>query len=161
MPSNKFSEIYDTYGPQVFRICMGYVGDRVEAQDLVQETFINVWKGLSKFRHDAKLSTWIFKIATNNCLRHLEKSKRIQKTELPPNLEALSEPEENAKLAFLYSCIAELEETDRLLISLTLEELPQIEIADIVGISITNVRVKIHRIKAALTLKFKNHGEFE
>lgn len=161
MPFDQFSEIYDNYGPQVFRICMSYVNDRVEAQDLVQETFINVWKGLPKFRHEAKLSTWILKIATNNCLRHLEKSKRMLTIEFPPNFIAISEPEESTRLTFLYSCISDLEETDRILLSLTLEELPQIEIADIVGISVTNVRVKIHRIKAALTLKFKHHGEFE
>ncbi len=140
---------------------MGYVNDRAEAQDLVQETFINVWKGLAKFREEAKLSTWIFKIATNNCLRQLEKSKRIQTTTFPADLAAFPEPEENARLTFLYKCISELEEIDKILISLKLEEVPQEEIAEITGMSLTNVRVRTHRIKTALTLKFRDHGEIE
>lgn len=160
MPSDRFSEIYDIYGPQVFRICMGYVNDRAEAQDLVQETFINIRRGLPTFRQEARLSTWIFRIATNNCLRHLERSKRLPTTELSPNITAIPVPEKDPKLAFLYKCISELEETDRVIISLLLEEVPQLEIAEIVGISLVNTRVKIHGIKAALAIKFKKHGEF-
>jgi RNA polymerase sigma-70 factor (ECF subfamily) len=61
----------------------------------------------------------------------------------------------------LYACIAELRETDRIIISLALEEVPQSEIAAIVGLTETNIRVKIHRIKERLSGKFKDHGQFE
>jgi RNA polymerase sigma-70 factor, ECF subfamily len=156
-----FEEIYDQYSPQVYRVCMGYINDHEQAKDLVQETFISVWKNLSTFRNESKISTWIFRIATNNCLRAIERSKRMVKTELPINLPALSEDTKEDKLTFLYNCIAELEETDRIIISLVLEDLPQAEIASIVGISNGNVRVKVHRIKEKLALKFKEHGQFE
>lgn len=157
----EFEEIYQQYSPQVFRVCMGYVNDADQARDLVQETFIAVWRNLASFRNGSKISTWIFRIATNNCLRAIEKSKRLIKTELPVNLPEIIEESPEEKLRFLYRCIAELEEIDRILISLVLEDLPQAEIASIVGLSNANVRVKVHRIKEKLSLKFKEHGQFK
>jgi len=150
-----FEEIYAQYSPQIFRVCMGYINDHEQARDLTQETFISVWKNLSSFKNQSKISTWIFRIATNNCLRAIERSKRMIKTELPVNLPAANEETQDEKLALLYSCIAELEETERIIISLVLEDLPQAEIAAIVGLSNVNTRVKIHRIKEKLANKFK------
>lgn len=140
---------------------MGFVNNEEEARDLTQETFINVWLNLSSFKNQSKISTWIFRIATNICLRALEKSKRMPTTELPLSLVIEANAGTNEKLKFLYACIAELEETERILISLVLEDLPQAEIAAIVGLSEVNTRVKIHRIKGKLADKFKKYGEFE
>ena len=156
-----FEDIYNQYSPQIFRVCMGYVNDTEHAKDLTQETFVSVWKSLSSFKGDSKISTWIFRIATNNCLRALEVSKRMIKTELPFQLPETPQESQEEQLAVLYRCIASLEETDRIIISLVLEDLPQTEIADIVGLSHGNLRVKIHRIKEKLTLKFRAHGQFE
>ena len=156
-----FEEIYSLYSPQIFRVCMGYVNDHDQAKDLTQETFISVWRNLPSFRNESKISTWIFRIATNNCLRAIEKNKRVTKVELPVNLAAVHEETQEEKLTFLYNCIAELEEMDRIIISLVLEDLPQAEIASIIGLSAGNIRVKIHRIKEKLAIKFKDHGQFE
>ena len=156
-----FEEIYSLYSPQIFRVCMGYVNDADQAKDLTQETFISVWKNLSSFRNESKISTWIFRIATNNCLRAVEKNKRVTKVELPYNLPAIHEESQEEKLVFLYKAIAELEEMERIIIGLVLEDLPQAEIASIVGLSEGNTRVKIHRIKEKLANKFKHHGQFE
>ncbi len=156
-----FEDIYNRYSPQIFRVCLGYTNDAEQAKDLLQETFISVWKNLENFRNESLISTWIFRIATNNCLRALEKSKRMPSAELPFNLAEVVEESQEAKLELLYRCIAELEETERIIISLELEGLPQAEIADIVGLSNGNVRVKIHRIKDKLTKKFKAYGQFE
>jgi RNA polymerase sigma-70 factor (ECF subfamily) len=116
---------------------------------------------LSSFRNESKISTWIFRIATNNCLRAVEKNKRVTKMELPYNLPAIHEESQEEKLVFLYKAIAELEEMERIIIGLVLEDLPQAEIASIVGLSEGNTRVKIHRIKEKLATKFKHHGQFE
>jgi RNA polymerase sigma-70 factor (ECF subfamily) len=161
MSDINFEEIYEKYAPQIYRICLGYLNDTEQAKDLMQETFISIWKGLSSFKNQSKLSTWIFRIATNNCLRYIEKSKRIITTELPFQIPEDSEPEIDDKVNFLYKCISELEETERLIISLLLEELPQVEIAAIVGLNVGNIRVKVHRIKEKLTANFKRHGQFE
>ena len=156
-----FEQIYNQYSPQIFRVCMGYVNDYEQAKDLTQETFISVWRNLSTFRNQSKISTWIFRIATNNCLRALEKNSHITKVELPFHLPDVPEETHEDKLTFLYNCIAELEEIDRIIISLVLEDLPQAEIASIVGLSHGNIRTKVHRIKDKLAIKFREHGQFE
>ncbi|HEV7621986.1 MAG TPA: sigma-70 family RNA polymerase sigma factor [Flavisolibacter sp.] len=156
-----FEEIYKAYSPKIFRVCMAYINDHEQARDLTQETFIAVWQNLSSFRNQSKINTWIFRIATNNCLRAIEKKKRIKITDLPLELPEVHEETKEEKLVFLYNCIGELEETERIIISLVLEDLPQVEIAAIVGLSDVNIRVKIHRIKEKLTQKFKQHGQFE
>jgi len=156
----KFEEIYDVYSPKIFRVCMAYINDYEQARDLTQETFIAVWQNLPSFRNESLISTWIFRIATNNCLRAIERSKRTPTTELPPQLPIVQEESQEEKLTFLYRCIAELEETEKIIISLVLEEIPQAEIASIVGLSEVNTRVKIHRIKDKLSKKFKDHERF-
>jgi RNA polymerase sigma-70 factor (ECF subfamily) len=153
-----FEELYDTYSPKIFRLCLGYVNDRDWAKDLTQETFIQVWQNLDKFRHESAVGTWIFRIASNICLRQIERSSRMQKTEIPFQLEDKKEEQLNEQVELLYKCIGTLEENERLIISLVLEDLPQKEIAAITGISEGNLRVKIHRIKQTLTQKFNTHA---
>jgi RNA polymerase sigma-70 factor (ECF subfamily) len=154
-----FEEIYKTYWDRIFRLCMGFVNDSDAAQDLTQETFIIVWQKLDTFRNESNIGTWIFRIASNNCLRQLEKEKRFRKSDLPQHLTEEKAHSMEPQIQFLYKCIAELPETDRIIISLELEEVKQSEIAKIVGLSEANTRVKIHRIKEKLTQKFKENGQ--
>jgi RNA polymerase sigma-70 factor (ECF subfamily) len=157
----EFRKIYADYSPKVYRLCLGYVNDRDWAKDLTQETFIQVWQNLDKFRNESAIGTWIFRIASNICLRQIERSSKMQKEEVPFQLEDKSDANHlNEQLELLYKCIASLAETDRLIISLVLEDLPQKEIAIITGISEGNLRVKIHRIKQQLTQRFNEHAEF-
>lgn len=152
-----FEEIYKTYWQKIFRLCMGYVNDHDWAKDIAQETFITVWQKLPEFRNESSIGTWIFRIASNHCLRQIEKQKRMVKSDLPLEIEETITINNEPKFNFLYQCIAELPEIDRLIISLELEDIKQSEIASIVGISETNVRVKIHRIKEKLTQKFEKY----
>lgn len=153
-----FEGIYELYWQKIFRLCMGYVNDPELAQDLAQETFIIVWQQLPKFRNESSVGTWIFRIASNNCLRQIEKEKKFAKADLPINLEEKKQESLEPQIQLLYQFISELPETDRIIISLELEEVKQAEIAHIVGLSESNIRVKIHRIKEKLTQKFKENG---
>lgn len=148
-----FKEIYKTYSPKVHRLCLGYTGNAMEADDLLQEVFIKAWQNLDKFRGDSKISTWIYRIAVNTCLYHLrsQKNKRsvdIDKTIIGKEDEA---DDKEQQIQLLYKCISELSEADRLIITLLLEEVPYGEIAAVTEISEGNLRVKIHRIKQQLS----------
>lgn len=154
-----FEAIYHAYWQKVFRLCMGYVGERDLAQDIAQDTFVVVWQKLETFREESSIGTWIYRIATNQCLRQLEKQKRTVKADLPVNIPEEKVPDIEPQIQLLYKFIAELPEIDRIVISLELEEVKQNEIAQIVGLSESNIRVKIHRIKERLTKRFKEHGE--
>lgn len=155
----EFETIYKQYWDKVFRLCMGFVNDYSAAQDLAQETFISVWKHLPDFRGEANIGTWIYRIATNNCLRQLENRKRVKTTELPMNLPEVKHTSNEPQIQLLYKFIAELPEIDRIIISLELEDVVQADIARIVGLSEVNIRVKIHRIKERLHKKFKDNGK--
>lgn len=153
-----FEDIYELYWQKIFRLCMGYVNDNDLAKDLAQETFIIVWQQLPKFRNESSIGTWIFRIASNNCLRQIEREKKFSKADLPINLEEKKQESMEPQIQLLYQFISELPEGDRIIISLELEEVKQAEIAQITGLSESNIRVKIHRIKEKLTQKFRNNG---
>ncbi|TRX60643.1 RNA polymerase sigma factor [Fulvivirga sp. M361] len=154
-----FEAVFEAYWQRVFRLCMGYVNNNDMAKDLAQETFIKVWQQLPKFRNESSIGTWVFRIASNQCLRQIEKEGKMLKTEIPCDLKDTShvDIEMEDKIKILYRYISELLEVDRIIISLELEDIRQTEIANIVGISEANVRVKIHRIKRKILQKFKNH----
>lgn len=154
-----FDNIYKAYWNKIFRLCMGYVNQYSLAEDLAQEIFIKVWQHLPTFRDEAALSTWIFRIATNTCLRHLEQDKRAVAAPLPLHLPEEERTDIEPQIQLLYRFISELPEVDRIIISLELEEVRQAEIAQIVGLSESNIRVKIHRIKKQLTQRFNAYDE--
>ena len=155
----EFEQLYKSYWQKVFRLCMGYVNDYDIAQDMAQETFIIVWQKLDTFRNESGIGTWIFRIASNNCLRQIDKEKRFPKSELPIHIAEERDYSLEPQIQFLYKSVAELPEIDRIIISLELEDVKQAEIANIVGLSEANTRVKIHRIKEKLTQKFKENGQ--
>lgn len=153
-----FELIYSTYWDKIFRLCMGYVNDYTLAQDIAQETFIIVWEKLATFRQEADISTWIYRIATNNCLRQQEKQKRTISRELPVDLTEENRINLEPQIQLLYKLIAELSEINRIIISLELEGVKQADIPEIVGLSAGNIRVRLHRIKSYLTKRFKENG---
>lgn len=154
-----FEQIYNTYWDKVFRLCLGYFNDHALAQDLAQDVFVRVWQYLPTFKGKSDIGTWIFRIATNVCLRQSQRQKSISQTDIPLGVFALESAEKSIQVQALYKAISELSEIDRLIISLYLEEMKQSEISQIIGISEINVRVRIHRIKTALAKKMKKNEE--
>lgn len=155
-----FELIYNTYAPKIYRLCLGYTGDEEIAQDLLQETFIAVWSSLDTFRGEASLSTWIYRIASNKCLREMQVAKRMPKVPFGRDIALEDSSEIEEKHAILLQCISMLKETDRLIISLELEGLPQAEIASIVGLSEVNVRVKLFRIRDKIKQMLLTYEQF-
>ena len=151
--SAAFTALYNQYSGSIYKLCQGYTGDASLAQDMLQETFIRVWNNMQDFRGDAKWSTWIFRIAVNTCLTWLRKKKEPLVDADSEIVALISEESSNSEeqVQLLYTCISRLAETDRLIITLVLEEKPYDEIADITGITENNLRVKIHRIKKQLS----------
>ncbi|WP_234736758.1 RNA polymerase sigma factor [Tellurirhabdus bombi] len=160
-PIIQFDAFYETYYPKVLKLCLGYTGDYQQAQDLVQETFVKAWENLSRFKGDSQLSTWLYRIAANTCLYHLRTAKSRPTAELTErHAEGIADEkdERENQISTLYKCISQLAETDRLIIGFVLEDTPYVEIAQIVGISEGNLRVKIHRIKQQLSELYNRYG---
>ena len=158
-----FKNIFQANSKKIYHLCYGYTGDEASANDLMQETFMKVWQNLEKFRNQALISTWIYRIAVNTCLSYLRVEKRQAKEELTDNIIETKEDDvsdKNEQVSQLYKCIAQLQENERILITMVLDEVPYPEIAEISGISEGNLRVKIHRIKSKLTELYNRHERF-
>lgn len=156
--------------PKIYRCIFRLVQDEDEAKSLVQETFLQALTKLDSFRGDAKLSTWVCAIAINLARASLRKKKRVE-TMTEADLDALQPhyaPEGQSLDTFslwsphrqyeqkelhrlLKKAIEKLPEDYRLAIQLRdLEELPMAEVAAILGITETNLRVRLHRARNAL-----------
>ncbi|RXR17219.1 sigma-70 family RNA polymerase sigma factor [Flavobacterium amnicola] len=156
---NQFKDIYSTYSQKVHRLCLGYTGDSMQADDLLQEVFIKVWENLEKFRGESQVSTWLYRITVNTCLLYIRNAKKTTKVDIEKTVLKISEDtdEKENQIQLLYKCISELPESDRLIITLLLEEVPYAEIASITDISEGNLRVKIHRIKQQLSTIYSKY----
>lgn len=166
----RFTAVLTENKDRIYRMCRCYMRDEETLKDAYQQVLIHIWQNLDSFEGRSQIGTWIYRIATNTCLSLLKSDQRRQKIFLSgsesfeENLlnhktEASGdEQEENIQL--LYTCINELPPLDKTLISLYLEDLSSKEMAEVLDISEANVRVKIHRIKAALkeAMERKNHG---
>lgn len=157
-----FTHLYETYSGKVLRLCLGYTGNQELAQDLLQDTFIAVWQGMDRFRGSSQPGTWIYRIAVNTCLSHLRSPKNKPGAELKEHIietHAEEVPDTEQRIKLLYRCINELAATDRLIITMVLEDIPYAEIAESTGIKEGNLRVKIHRIKQQLNEIFKKYEQ--
>ncbi len=153
--SQQFTKIYEEHYNKVHRLCLGYVnGDEALANDLAQDVFIKVWEHLSEFQQKSSIGTWIYRITVNVCLLFIRKSKKKKKisfTEIKDDVTIQEENDNKNRLQQMYACIHKLKETERIIILLVLEGLPQKEIAEVTGHSHQNIRVLVHRIKDKLT----------
>lgn len=159
--TQEFKDIYNKHRSKIYKLCFSYAGNADVAKDLLQDTFIKVWENLEKFRNESAISTWIYRIAVNTCLSYLRSERNKPKDALSDFiLETKSEEvsEKNQQVALLYKCISQLEENDRMIITMVLDEVEYPEIAQVFGISEGNLRVKIHRIKQRLTEIYNHHA---
>ena len=155
MPNNDplFESLHAEYHGMVYQMCMGFVkGDADQAADLAQETFINTWRSLEKFKGASSYKTWIYRITVNTCLKFIRDNKHKDQVSIDPDttLPSSEEPANDQSHGELYQAIGQLPEVDRLIIMMVLDELEYEEIATVIGISEGNLRVKIHRIKKNL-----------
>lgn len=155
----EFKEIYKELSPKIYKLCLSYCADRDLADDLHQETWIAVWQSLPRFRHESKISTWVYRIAINTCLTSIKKHKdKTTNSEKILSKIVADESFDEHQMTILHQSIAQLKEADRIIISLVLEEKPYPEIAAITGITENNLRVKIHRIKKELSEIYKSNA---
>ena len=147
-----FVRLFEQNRAGLRRLCYSYLRSASEIDDLFQEIMTNVWNNLPKFRGEASLSTWVYRIAVNTALIH--RRRRRPSEELPEVADHRSSTqadlEQQEQLLSLHRAIAQLGDQDRLIVSLLLEGLSYKEIADITGITVNYVGVKISRIKQAL-----------
>lgn len=139
----------------VHKICTFYTNNSDDHNDLFQEITIQLWNAYPSFRGDSKFSTWMYRVALNTAITLYRKSKRRIKAQ---NLDKISfkieyqdyDPTADKQVKLLYEAVKELNSIDKALVFLYLEDRPYEEIADTLGISNVNARVRMSRIKDKL-----------
>ncbi|QXP74080.1 RNA polymerase sigma factor [Tenacibaculum sp. HL-MS23] len=152
---NKFLSDFEANQNIVHKICRLYTTNQDAHNDLFQEVTIQLWKNYSKFRGDAKFSTWMYRVALNTAISLYRKSTRTVKTQditdYAFKIKAVDYDEtEELQLKALYNAIRKLNDIDKALIFLYLEDKPYKEISVTLGISEVNARVKMNRAKDKL-----------
>jgi len=169
--TNAFNILVDRYKDLVFSLALKMVKNREEAEEVAQDTFIKVFKSLSKFKGDSKFSTWIYKVTYNTCLDRLKKTKREQQVvsiddfntnQIKSIDNALDKMEDKEREKAIQDCINLLPSDDAFLLTLFyFEEQSLEEIAKVIGLTANNVKVKLFRSRKKLTTILKEKLEPE
>jgi RNA polymerase sigma factor (sigma-70 family) len=160
--SEKFLTVLQAHKGIIYKVAHAYCKDAEDRNDLVQEIMVQLWKSFDNYNEQFRYSTWIYQIALNLAISFYRKESRRQHIAGPIH-EGILNYADNAthdateeNISILHRFIEELKELDKALMLLYLEEKSYKEIAEIIGISETNVATKIGRIKTILKQKFSN-----
>jgi RNA polymerase sigma-70 factor (ECF subfamily) len=139
----------------IHKICRLYTNDADAHKDLFQEITIQLWKAFPKFRGDSKFSTWAYRVALNTAITLYRKNTRSVKTvDYEKHSFFISQEdyntEEEEQLKLMYQAVYQLNDIDKALIYMYLEDKDYAEISSTLGISEVNARVKMNRIKGKL-----------
>jgi RNA polymerase sigma-70 factor (ECF subfamily) len=158
-----FEELVIAYQHRVFGVALRMLGNRAEAEEIAQETFVRAHRALPEFRGDAKLSTWLFAIASRLCLNRLAAGDRRMRREgeetllrLPADADPAAGVERREVEVALHRAIEALPEERRIVVILRdLEGLGYEEIARALGLELGTVRSRLHRARMDLKDKME------
>ena len=149
MTEREFEKMVREHKGTIYTVCYMFSQDNEEVADLFQEILINLWKGSGTFRGESSLNSWIWKVSLNTCISSDRKKKRLPRKEpLSMNINLFEDVDEGSRQSnLLRERISKLGPFDRAIVLLWLENLSYEEIGQIVGISTSNVSVRLVRIK--------------
>lgn len=155
-----FEEWLGKHKALIFKIVRSYAFTSPDKDDLFQEIIIQVWRSIPTFRHACAVTTWLYRISLNTSISWSKKERRNQHDASLESIEHVLQ--ENVvsvddRLAWLYDEIAQLDEIDRSVALLMLDGFSYKEMAEILGITESNVGVKINRIKKKLIGRSKKY----
>ncbi|WP_218598771.1 RNA polymerase sigma factor [Polaribacter sp. NJDZ03] len=174
-----FSQLLDDYQQKVFGTCISFIPNKEDAEDVAQEVFLEVFKSIHKFKGDSKLSTWIYKIATNKCLEFIRKKNTKKRFAFMQTILGNETPldktsyftevnhpgillENKEKSAIIFKAINTLPEVQRVVFTLAkIDDKSYQEIVEITGKSLSSVESLMFRAKKNLQVKLENFYKLE
>jgi RNA polymerase sigma-70 factor (ECF subfamily) len=168
---NACRRFIDLHKDMVFRICLGFFNNKEDAEELTQDVFIEAISNIHAFKKEAKIQTWLYRIAINRSLNFKRKQKQfsfmerlglsssVEKEMEKHNPSASEEGEETKKIteennSILYCCIDSLKEEQRIAFTLNkMDGFSYAEVADIMKISLSKTETLIYRAKQKLQEK--------
>ena len=155
-----FLKLIEENRPKILKICRAYAWNTSDRDDLYQEILFQIWRALPGLKESAYAGTWLYRVALNTSISFVRKHAGRNRhatpcgpDDLTQRIESAQEPEESddGRLSRLYAAIARLNEAEKALVVLFLEDLSYEEIADALGVSANHVGVALHRVKKKLS----------
>lgn len=156
----EFIEMINRHRGIIYKVCNLYGYEKVYRDDLFQEIILQLWKSMPTFRNESLVSTWMYRVALNTAISHFRRERKR------PGQQSISEAEfeipdfgnavDDEKLNRMNAAIQQLTRIEKAIVILYLDEKNYQEISDIMGISLSNVGVKLNRIKQKLSKIIKS-----
>jgi RNA polymerase sigma-70 factor, ECF subfamily len=164
-----FDKLFEKYQEYVYNVCLGILANPDDARDCTQEAFLRVYRKVGEFRGEAAFSTWLYRVAVNVCVGQLRKRPRNAMASLEDENvreiaddgpEAWAGPVREADEAIVREVVAELPEDYRLVLVLRyFQDLSYEEMVQVLGYTMSQLKVKLHRARRAFAKKWIARGE--
>ena len=145
--------------PRILKVCRVYAWNAADRDDLYQEILFQIWRGLPGLKENSHANTWLYRIAINTSISFVRKRAArggppvaLDHEQLTHHIESRQTHDNGAEkqLAPLYDAIAQLNEVEKALVTIFLEDFSYEEMAEVLGLSASNVGVILHRAKKKL-----------
>lgn len=159
-----FLKLVEENRPTILKICRAYEWNPADRDDLYQEILFQIWRALPGLKDAAYAGTWLYRVALNTSISFVRKqaARNSRATPCGPDdlarrMESVQDPDESddGRLSRLYEAIAQLNVTEKAVITLFLEDLSYEQIAEVLGLGASNVGVMLHRAKKKLSTLMK------
>ena len=156
----EFIRLVDESQGIIHKVCRMYCDDEIHREDLFQEIVLQLWKSYPSFKGESKFSSWMYRVALNVAIQDFRKEKKrrfifLEQLEFKEPASAPKNELKDERIEALYKAISNLDKIERAIMLLHLDEVPNEEIAEIVGITQNYVRVKMTRIRKKLVKTIK------
>jgi len=160
--AERYKEATGNYGPDIARFVAGYERDVLKRQELLHEVHLALWQSLAGYRSQCALRTWIYRVAHNTCVSHIQRNTRMARQDYAQleTLAAASDEQADISLvdreldlSTVMAIVHSLKPLDRQVMLLYLEDLDAEAIGEITGLSARNVATKVHRLKVLLATR--------
>lgn len=153
--ANIFTELVEKNQGIIHKVCRVYTDDKDSHDDLFQEIVLQLWRSYDSFKGDSKFTTWMYRVSLNTAITLIRKKKKSKEIDYAEsnfiNIKSDDKDESlEERITLLYASIHFLNDIERALVLLYLEDLPYKDIAETLGISEVNARVKMNRVKIKL-----------
>ena len=158
-----FDDWLNRHKTLVFKIVRAYAFTAMNQDDLFQEIIIQVWNSIPSFRKEASVTTWLYRISLNTAIKWTRKERKHSGAEALQEAQHMLQEgsmQTDERLTWLYEEIYKLDEIDRSVVLLMLDGFSYKEMAAILGITESNVGVKINRLKKQLISKSKKNDRY-
>lgn len=151
-PSNEFMNELTAHERLIRKVCHLYMDDPAERDDLFQEIVSQAWRTYPQYRKEAKFTTWLYRVALNTAISHFRKRSRRRQVEVEGVRRVMAHDQDPyaEDVEVMYRAIGRLSKVDKAIVLLYLDDRSYEEMAEIMGMTATNVGVRLNRIRKKL-----------